>query len=96
MKRMKYIAVAAVLVGLLAADAEAGIFRRFRYYRYTPTRTTVGTRVEGHTEATGTGTSVDGTPRSAPPTAKKPLAKPGQRVEGNTEATGTGTQVDGR
>lgn len=89
--------VLATLVGLmlLVDSAEAGLFSRFRLFNRTPVRTmSPGTRVEGHTEATGTGTAVDGKPKPTPASPK--TTKPAERTEGHTEATGKGTKVDGK
>ncbi len=52
-----------VAAALLTSDANAGLFgrRAYRYNRSRPVATQqIGVRAEGHTEATGTGTVVDG------------------------------------
>jgi hypothetical protein len=95
MKRMGL--VLATLVGLMLAvdTAEAaGLFSRFRLFNRTPVRTTTATRAEGHTETTGTGTAVDGKPKTH--AAPKQPTKAVERNEGHTETTGKGTKVDGK
>lgn len=102
MKRIACIVLLTATVLTLGVETSQGaIFGRFRgLFRSGPivgNRVQIGTRSAGHTEATGTGTAVDGNqhPTPAPQTGGK-TGKPGERAPGHTEATGKGTSVDGK
>ena len=72
MKRMGTIGLTLAAVILFTSVTNAGIFNRNRGFRYSGNRSVAtyryhngkvvkpGERVEGHTEATGTGTAIDG------------------------------------